>query len=297
MRAKPGTAAARACFHNAMPSRPVAAILAEATATLAAAGIEAPSREARLLLLHALGRPGGALLDRAEQVDAPALPILLARRAAREPMALILGRQGFWTLELEVSRDTLIPRADSEALVEAALDALPDRAAPLRVLDLGTGTGCLLLAILSECPNATGIGTDLAPAAAALARRNAVAAGLAGRAAFLAGDWAESLAARFDLVLSNPPYIPHADVAGLMPEVVAHEPARALDGGADGLAAYRAIIAALPRLLAPAGCAVLELGLGQHETVPALARAAGLAIRALRPDLGGIPRALVLAKA
>jgi len=296
MRAKPGTAAARACFATAMP-RPVAALLAEATAALAAAGIEAPAREARMLLLHALGRPAGTLLDRTEQVAAPALPALLARRAAREPMAQILGRQGFWTLDLEVSRDTLIPRADTEALVEAALAALPDRAAPLRVLDLGTGTGCLLLAVLSEFPHATGIGADLAPAAAALARRNAAANGLAGRAAFLAGHWAEALAARFDLVLSNPPYIPHADLAGLMPEVVAHEPARALDGGADGLVAYRAIIADLPRLLAPGGLAVLELGLGQHDTVPALARAGGLAIRALRPDLGGIPRALVLAQA
>jgi release factor glutamine methyltransferase len=279
-----------------MPARPAADLLAEAAATLAAAGIEAPAREARMLLLHALARPPGTLLDRATLVDAPALPALIARRAAREPMALILGRQGFWTLELEVSRDTLIPRADSEAVVEAALAALPDRAAPRRLLDLGTGTGCLLLALLAEWPAALGIGVDLSPAAAALARRNAAANGLAARALFLAGHWAQALAARFDLVVSNPPYIETAALAALMPEVAAHEPARALDGGPDGLAAYRAILAALPALLAPDGIAVLELGIGQHETVPALARRAGLAVRALRPDLGGIPRALVLAQ-
>lgn len=278
--------------------RPVGMLLAEATAALAAAGIEAPAREARLLLLHALGRPASALLDRTEPVHAPALAPLLARRAAREPMALLLGRQGFWTLDLEVSADTLIPRADSEAIVEAALAAAP---APARVLDLGTGTGCLLLAVLSERPHAWGLGIDLAPRAAALAARNARACGLAARAAFLAADWAAPLAAslppgaRFDLVLSNPPYIPTPDLPALMPEVIAHEPTRALDGGPDGLAAYRTIIAALPNLLAPGGVAVLEAGIGQADDIAALARAHGLAHRETRPDLAGIPRAVVLA--
>ncbi len=271
--------------------RAVSDWLAEGVAALAAAGVEAPAREARLLLLHALGRPAAALLDRRERVAAPGLARLVARRAAREPMALILGRQGFWTLELEVSAATLIPRADSETVVEAALAAHP---APCRVLDLGTGTGCLLLAVLAERPAAWGVGVDLSPAAAALAARNAAANGLAARAAFLAGNWAAALAGRFDLVLSNPPYIPSADLAGLMPEVIAHEPARALDGGADGLAAYRRITAVLPGLLAPGGMAVLELGIGQDASVPALARAAGLRVVALRPDLGGVARALVL---
>lgn len=275
------------------PSRPIGALLAEAAAQLDQAGIEAPAREARILLLHALGRPAAALLDRTEAVDAPAFAALVARRAAREPMALILGRQGFWTLELEVSADTLIPRADSEAIVEAALAAAP---APRRVLDLGTGTGCLLLAVLSERPGAWGLGIDLSPAAAALAARNAGAAGLASRTAFLAADWAAPLApgARFDLVLSNPPYIPNPDLAGLMPEVIAHEPARALDGGTDGLEAYRRICAALPELLAPGGVAVLEVGIGQARDVAALAQARGLTHRETRPDLAGIPRAVVL---
>lgn len=273
--------------------RPVGLLLAEATALLAAAGIEAPAREARLLLLHAIGRPSSAMLDRTERVLAPGLAALLARRADREPMALILGRQGFWTLDLEVSADTLIPRADSEAIVEAALEAAP---APARVLDLGTGTGCLLLAVLSERPHAWGLGIDLSPQAAALAARNARAAGLATRAAFLAADWATPLApgARFDLVLSNPPYIPTQDLAGLMPEVIAHEPPRALDGGPDGLTAYRRILAALPELMAPDGVAVLEVGIGQADEVAALARAGGLAHRATRADLAGIPRAVVL---
>jgi len=276
-----------------MIARPVADLLAEAAAALARAGVEAPAREARLLLLHALGRPSAALLlDRRELVATPALPALLARRVAREPMALILGRQGFWTLDMEVSRDTLIPRADSEAVVEAALAA---HLAPGRVLDLGTGTGCLLLAVLAERPAAWGLGIDIAPGATALAARNARANGLAERAAFLCADWNAAIAGRFDLVLSNPPYIPTHDLAGLMPEVVAHEPARALDGGPDGLAAYRRLVQALPALLAPGGFAVLELGIGQAAPVAALAHAAGLVPCAPHPDLAGVPRALVLA--
>jgi release factor glutamine methyltransferase len=209
-------------------------------------------------------------------------------------MALLLGRQGFWTLDLEVSPDTLIPRADSETIVEAALAAAP---APARVLDLGTGTGCLLLAVLSERPNAWGLGIDLSPRAAALAARNARTCGLAPRATFLAADWSAPLGptARFDLILSNPPYIPTPDLAALMPEVAAHEPARALDGGPDGLAAYRRILAALPALLAPGGTAVLEVGIHQATPVAALARTHGLTHRETRPDLAGIPRALVLA--
>jgi release factor glutamine methyltransferase len=275
-----------------MSTRPVAEWLAEAAAALSAAGVEAPSREARLLLLHALGRPSAALLDRREAVAAPALPALVARRAAREPMALILGRQGFWTLELEVSRDTLIPRADSEAVVEAALAAHAD---PRLVLDLGTGTGCLLLAVLAERPASWGLGVDVSPGAAALAARNARANGLAARSAFLCADWNTAIIGRFDLVLSNPPYIPTADLDGLMPEVAAHEPSRALDGGGDGLAAYRRIAAALPFLLAPGGVAVLELGIGQADAVAALGRSAGLIPRAVRPDLAGVARAMVFA--
>ncbi len=226
-----------------------------------------------------------------------AFTALLARRARREPLQLLLGETGFWTLTLEVSRETLIPRPDSEAVVEAALHAFLDRGGVRRVLDLGTGTGCLLLAALVEFPHAAGVGVDRAPGAAALAARNAARCGLAGRAAFLAGDWAAALDARFDLVLANPPYIETAAIAGLMPEVASYEPASALDGGADGLVAYRTICADLPRLLAPGGAAVLELGLGQAAAVEGLAHGHGLARAALREDLGGVPRALVLRRA
>ncbi len=263
--------------------------LREVAAALREAGIDDSLFEARMLVAHLLGRPLSSVHLGSTPVDPDRMAPLLARRLAREPMALIVGRVGFWTLDLEVSADTLIPRPDSEAVVEAAL-AHP----AARVLDLGTGTGCLLLSVLAERPDSWGVGVDIAPGAAALARRNAAANGLAARAAFLCGDWDAALAARFDLVLSNPPYIETAAIPGLMPEVRDHEPARALDGGADGLDAYRRLVAALPRLLAPGGVAVFELGLGQAEPVTALAAAAGFARAGMRNDLGGVARALVL---
>ena len=266
--------------------------LRHGAALLAAAGVDNPRLDARLLLGHAAGLSREALLrDPGRVVDPVPYQALLARRAAREPVALILGRQEFWSLPFAVSAATLIPRPDSEAVIEAAVATLPDRGRVGRILDLGTGTGCLLLAALTEFPAAWGVGVDRAAEAAALAARNAAALGLAARAAFLCGDWDAALSGRFDLVLSNPPYIPGGDIAGLMPEVAQYEPARALDGGADGLDAYRRILAALPRLLAPRGAAVLEIGAGQAEAVAALA---GQPV-AFRADLGGVPRAMVVA--
>ncbi len=265
--------------------------LRHGAALLAAEGVDNPRLDARLLLGHAAGLSREALLrDRGRVVDPMPYHALLARRAAREPVALILGRQEFWSLPFEVSAATLIPRADSEAVIEAALAAVPDRGRVQSILDLGTGTGCLLLAALTEFPGAWGLGVDRAAEAAALAARNAGALGLTARAAFLCGDWEGALSACFDLVLSNPPYIPSGEIAGLMPEVARHEPSRALDGGADGLDAYRHILAALPRLLAPGGTAVLEIGFGQEGPVAALA---GRKV-AFRADLGGIPRAVVV---
>lgn len=276
------------------PKGSVGAFLCRAGQHLRAAAIENPRLEARLLLSTAMEVDGSALLrdPRAPVPEKAAtrFAAMLNRRLAHEPMAFVLGHQGFWTLDLLVSPATLIPRADSEAIVEAALQG----PAPSRVLDLGTGTGCLLLAVLSEHPGAFGVGVDLSPEAAALAAENARRNGLATRAAFLAGSWAESLAGRFDLVLSNPPYIESAAIPGLMPEVAVHEPVRALDGGADGLDAYRLITADLPRLLAPSGRAVLELGQGQAPAVAGLARAAGLAVLGTHADLGGVERALIL---
>lgn len=280
------------------PAGTIGFFLCQAGQRLRGAAIEAPRLEARRLLAHVLGTTEEALL-RDPRAAVPAekaayFATLLARRVAHEPFAYLTGRVGFWTLDLEVSPATLIPRADSESLIEAALEACPDKGAALRVLDLGTGTGALLLAVLSELPSASGVGIDLKPKAAALAARNAARLGLAGRACFLAGDWAAALTGRFDLLLCNPPYIESTAIPALMPEVARHEPASALDGGADGLAAYRPIIADLPRLLAPRGVAVLELGTGQQAAVEALARAAGLTPEACRADLGGVPRALVL---
>jgi release factor glutamine methyltransferase len=266
--------------------------LIQGTAALTAAGIEEPRREARLLLSYAAGLDmAGLLRCLTAHVPAPLYEHMLERRAAREPIAFILGRQPFWNFEVAVTTDTLIPRADSETLVEAAVTAFPKRN-PRRVLDLGTGTGCLLIAALVEFPEATGVGTDRSADATALAWYNAEAVGVADRSAFFCGDWAGALNAQFDLVLSNPPYIETAVIPGLMPEVALYEPASALDGGADGLAAYRAIVAALPALLTPKGVAILELGQGQGTAVAALAVAAGLVPGPPRRDLGGIERAL-----
>ncbi len=263
---------------------------------LAAAGVESPRRESRLLAAHLLAAPYGRLLDPDLAIDEAAWRVLVARRAAREPLAFITGHRGFWTLDLEVSPATLIPRPDSETLVSASrqLFAAPESVG--RILDLGTGTGCLLLAALGEFPRAFGVGVDLAPAAATLAARNAAANGLAARSAFLAGDWSASLCGVFDLVLSNPPYIPTGEIAALEPEVARHEPPGALDGGADGLSAYRHLMACLPTVLAPGGAAVLELGAGQCDSVKALAEAAGLHYLGVQADLSGIARAIRLCR-
>lgn len=215
---------------------------------------------------------------------------LLDRRVRREPLAYILGHREFWSLDFLVSPATLIPRPDSEAIVEAALAACPN---PRRVLDLGTGTGCLLLTVLHERPSAFGVGVDISPDAARLAARNAHRLGLGDRAAFVCSDWTEALSGRFDLVLSNPPYIETEAVEELMPDVSEYEPRRALDGGPDGLAAYRRIIRALPHIMVPMGVTVLELGAAQADAVGAEAEAMGLDV-GFRLDLAGMRRALVL---
>ena len=268
--------------------------LAEAAAVLAASGVEDAAREARHLLALALGVELSALTTTDIPPEAAArFAALLARRAAREPMAFIAGHVGFWTLDLEVSPVTLIPRADSETLIEAALR---HARGVRRILDLGTGTGALLLAALAEFPTAFGVGIDRVPEAASLAARNARRNGFADRSAFLAGDWDAALAGRFDLVLINPPYIAAAEIATLMPEVREHEPPTALVAGPDGLAAYRVLLPRLPALLAPGGVAVLEIGQGQGADIGTLAPSE-LKRLDIRPDLAGVPRAVVLALA
>jgi release factor glutamine methyltransferase len=216
----------------------------------------------------------------------------LARRAAHEPVSRIVGHRHFWTLNLSVTPDTLDPRPDTETLIEAAVAAIPDRKTPLTVLDLGTGTGALLIALLSEYPEATGVGVDLSPGALAVAKANAEAHGVGDRAAFRQGSWADGVQGPFDLIMSNPPYIEQGDLAGLPPEVREHDPMLALDGGTDGLDAYRAIVPELSRLMTGGGLAILEIGAGQGDDVVAIADANGLKSTERRRDLGGIERAL-----
>lgn len=262
----------------------------------AAAGLETPSLDARLLGVDALRIGATALVTGPEVAlsadEAARLASFGLRRLAREPVARILGRAEFWSLPFRLSPDTLVPRPDTETVVEAALELVPDRSAAIRVLDLGTGSGCLLVALLHELPRAWGLGLDRSAAALATARANAARNGVADRAAFAAGDWAAALAGRFDLVVSNPPYIASAVIDGLDPEVARHDPVRALDGGPDGLDAYRAILAGAPALLAPDGRLVVEIGHDQHEAVVRLVGAAGLRVGRSAQDLGGHVRAL-----
>jgi release factor glutamine methyltransferase len=278
----------------------VAIALADAVARLAAAGIGGSRFEARVLLAAVLETDSAAILGYPERaltaIEAARLAELVGRRAAREPAARLLGRREFWSLDFRLSPDTLVPRPDSETLIEAALAALPDRAAPLRILDLGTGTGCLLLALLSELPAAFGIGVDIAPGAAETARDNAEALGLAGRARFFVGSWAEAISKPFDVILANPPYIKSGAIAGLAPEVVFHEPRRALDGGTDGLSFYRVLAPETARLLSETGIALFEIGAGQAADVAEVMQGAGLDVDKVCRDLSGIERCIQVRK-
>ncbi|AJP73768.1 SAM-dependent methyltransferase [Sphingomonas hengshuiensis] len=266
------------------------AALAAATASLTPLSAT-PRLDAELLMAHALGTTRNDLLLR--HLDAPVpetFAPLLERRLAHEPIAYITGTRAFWTIDLAVGPGALVPRADSETLIEAAIAHFGARA-PRRILDLGTGPGTLLLAALDQWPQATGIGVDASEAALGYARANADALGLAPRAAFATGDWAAKIEGRFDLILANPPYIGTGEQ--LPAEVRDHEPASALFAGADGLDDYRRIVPDLPRLLASGGAAVLEIGWTQADAVTGLASQHGLAAALFR-DLGGRPRAILL---
>ena len=272
-----------------------------ATRRLAAAGIESPRRDARLLMAHALG------LTPEKVFGYPERPLVhdallrfqscVARRAAREPVSRILGEREFWGLSFKLSSSTLDPRADSEILVEAILESLPRRDATLRILDLGTGSGCLLLALLAELPNASGLGLDIDAGAVATASGNARRLGLADRASWMTADWRQAGSeqlGRFDVVVCNPPYIAEAELERLAPEVALHDPKRALLAGGDGLEAYRAVAPLLAEALLPAGIAALELGVGQAPAVSCLVAAAGLGCLECRRDLAGVERCLLV---
>ncbi len=289
----------RAGEQDDLAGRPasVRQIVARTAGRLAAAGVEAARGDAWLLLAAATGRPRASLMAAGlEALAAPErarLDELVRRRSAREPIAYILGEKEFWSLPFRVSPAVLIPRPESETVVEAALAQVEDRQAPLRLLDLGTGSGCLLLALLSELPMATGLGIDLSAEALTLATTNAGHLGLAARARFEQRSWGVDLTGAFDLIVANPPYVGAGERAGLEPEVREFEPQIALLAGPDGLDAYRALIPDCARLLAGGGAIGLEIGQGQGEAVAAILARHGLEVVEQRPDLAGILRCLV----
>jgi release factor glutamine methyltransferase len=259
-------------------------------AAAARIGGETPRLDAEVLLAHHLGCARGDLLLNPERnFDPQDYEKMVERRAAGEPVAHITGTREFWSVTLKVSPAVLIPRPDTETLVEVALKLCAHP--PARILDLGTGSGALLLACLSEWRNATGLGVDASLAALAVAQENAQSTGLAGRANFRLGDWGEELSERFDLILSNPPYI--AETEEISEEVRTFEPASALFAGGDGLDDYRRILPQLPSLLNPGGLAVLEIGHTQGQTLLAMAADHGFTA-SLHPDLAGRDRCVAL---
>lgn len=274
-------------------------LLRDAAVALTAAGIDNPRFEARLLLAHAAGITIEWLIAHGDDAASPALAealrALTARRIRREPMAYVIGEREFWGLPFKVSPAVLVPRPDSETLIEAALALMPGRTEPWRIADLGVGSGCLLLTLLREFPNARGVGMDASPAALAITRLNAESLGVATRLKLVEADWrqpdwAERLGGPFDLLVSNPPYIETEAIAGLMPDVARFEPRLALDGGPDGLMAYRAIAGEAARLVARGGRLLIEAGEGQAPEIAELLSAAGLLPGAPLKDLGGIDR-------
>ena len=275
--------------------------LAEIASRLRKAGVDNPRLDAKLIVQACLGRGPEYLLahggdecpaDRAEDVETMTL-----RREAREPMAHILGRREFWSLEFKVSKDVLCPRPDSETLIEAVLARISNHERPMTILDLGTGSGCLLLALLSEFPKATGIGIDRSRAAVDIAAENAGSLDLRDRATFVRIDWGGYRGGPFDIVIGNPPYIPSADIATLEPEVARFEPLSALDGGRDGLDRHRTIRELLPRILKPGGYFFTEFGLGQARALSRLFRKDDIEVVDIKSDLSGRERVMTARRA
>lgn len=275
------------------------ALLRDAAVALTAAGIDNARFEARLLLAHAAGVTIEWLVAHGDEAPPPsvveALRALTARRIRREPMAYVTGEREFWGLPFKVSPAVLVPRPDSETLIEAALALMPGRTEPWRIVDLGVGSGCLLLTLLREFPNARGVGLDASAEALSVAQYNADALGVGARTHLVRGDWrlqgwAGQLGGPFDLLVSNPPYIETEAIDGLMPEVARFEPRLALDGGGDGLAAYRIIADQAAGLVVHGGRVLIEAGEGQVTDISKLLSATGFAVGGPWKDLGGIDR-------
>jgi release factor glutamine methyltransferase len=271
-------------------------VLALGTAMLAAAGVDGPQRDARILAAYGLGLSPLDLIRAPDRpvstTEAAAATALFRRRASREPVSRILGTRDFYGRTFELDASTLDPRPDSETLIDAVLATvrragLAER--PLRLLDVGTGSGCLLLTLLAELPNATGAGSDISQAALERARSNAGRLGVAQRAAWLEGRSLEPFGGSFDILVSNPPYIPSADIAALDPEVRCFDPVTALDGGADGLAVYRELAARIPDVI-PTGWIFLEIGAAQAQAVTELLAGIGATAIEIHCDLAGRPR-------
>jgi len=272
-------------------------LLAEGVRTLTAARTPDPARDARVLLRWASGLEAAAFSARLDEPPGPQeaarYSAALAARAARRPVSQIMGRREFWGRDFEVSSDVLDPRPETETLIAAALEgALRDRRSEARVLDLGVGSGCILLTLLAERAECVGVGVDASAEAVEMARRNARRLGVDGRATLVQGDWFAPAPGRFDVVVSNPPYIPDAQFDALEPEVRLWEPTAALLPGGDGLGAYRTLVRGLSDALAPGGRALFEFGAGQERDVSAIFQANGFETLAIHPDADGRPRCI-----
>lgn len=269
-------------------------VLNAAQARLKSAGVDTPRLDAILLLAEASAMSEDRIRGRSDMPLTPqaaaSFEAMLQRRLRREPVSKIIGRREFWSLEFRTSPDVLDPRGDSETLVAGVLAATPDRAASLRIVDFGTGSGCLLLSLLHELPNATGVGIDVSPPALAIAQDNADRLGMSSRCIFRLGSWGRGIEGTFDILISNPPYIESGVVRDLEPEVADYDPLLALDGGADGLDAYRALLPDMARLGVKDAFAALEIGMGQDVAVRHLLAGAGFGEIAVLPDLSGIGR-------
>jgi len=278
-----------------MPETKLSAFVAGSIKKLKTAGIDNPDLDARLLIGDALGLDRADIFSQSDHILKPEeiaqIQTYIARRLKHESVARIIGEREFWSLPFGLNEATLEPRPDSETLIEVALSK--NKKQELSIFDLGAGTGCLLLSLLHELPKATGLGIDIAPRAVEQAQKNATRLGLEGRAKFQMNNWADGITEKFDIVISNPPYIAHEDIAGLMPEVGNYDPVAALDGGEEGLEVYHFLIPQLSRLLKPQGFAIFEVGIGQAKTVGDIFKKNGFTEISTHRDLSGIERCVV----